>query len=69
MQLLPVALSDTVWFVKKKSKQKTCDETMIDDYRNKVIPSESYFIANYLEKVLTKEQSQSYKEMAKLVFI
>ena len=42
---------------------------MIDDYRNKVIPGQSYFIANYLEKVLTKEQSQSYKEMAKLVFI
>ena len=41
---------------------------MIDDYENKIIPSQNYFTLNYLEKVLTKNQSQSYKEMTKLAF-
>ena len=62
-------LSDTVWFVQIKSKEETSDETVIDDYRNKIIPSQSCFIANYIEKVLTKKWSQSCKEMAKLAFI
>ena len=57
--------SDTVWFVKIKSKEETSDETVIDEYGNKIILSQNYFIAIYLQKVLSKKQRQSDKELAK----
>ena len=57
--------SDTVWFVKIKSKEETSDETVIDEYGNKIILSQNYFIAIYLPKVLSKKQRQSDKELAK----
>ena len=57
--------SDTVWFVNIESKEETSDETVIDEYGNKIILSQSYFIAIYLQKVLSKKQRQSDKELAK----
>ena len=42
------------WFVKIKSKRKTSDETVIDDYRNKT-QGQSYFTVNHLQKLLTKK--------------
>ena len=65
VQLLPVRNILIVWFVKIKSKEETSDETVIDEYGNKIILSQNYFIAIYLPKVLSKKQRQSDKELAK----
>ena len=48
-------LYDSVWFIKIKSKEVS-EETVIYNYGNKIILGQSYFTANYFEKVFKKSK-------------
>lgn len=57
---------DTAWFIKMKSEEKICKESVTDDYRHTVVHVLKFFKCRYLAKVSSKKKNDLFKPMNKL---